>query len=134
MPRLPLHLHAGGLTGVMVSVTPFDWQAHDTYFIVGSPALRADRRHGLPAARRALLLGAGGSARACRTGWEARFWLLFGGVNLTFFPMHISGLMGMPRRIYTYPAGFGLEIWNLLSSVGAAVTAAASSSSCSTSC
>jgi cytochrome c oxidase subunit I+III len=114
----------GGLTGVMVSVTPFDWQAHDTYFIVAHlhyvliggmvfPLLAA-LYYWAPA------LGTPLSERLGRLG----FWLLFGGVNLTFFPMHISGLMGMPRRIYTYPSGLGLEIWNTLSTAGAAVTAA----------
>jgi cytochrome c oxidase subunit I+III len=113
----------GGLTGVMVSVTPFDWQAHDTYFIVAHlhyvliggmvfPLLAA-LYYWAPALGRPL------SDRLGRVG----FWLLFGGVNLTFFPMHISGLMGMPRRIYTYPSGLGLELWNVLSSAGAAMTA-----------
>jgi cytochrome c oxidase subunit I+III len=114
----------GGLTGVMVSVTPFDWQAHDTYFIVAHlhyvliggmvfPLLAAlyywAPAIGLPLSER---LGK----------WA--FWLLFLGTNLTFFPMHISGLMGMPRRIYTYPAGMGLEVWNALSSLGALVVLA----------
>ena len=114
----------GGLTGVMVSVTPFDWQAHDTYFIVAHlhyvliggmvfPLLGA-LYYWAPAVGRALSDRLG---RLC-------FWLLFIGTNLTFFPMHVSGLMGMPRRIYTYPSGFGLELWNLLSSIGAAVFAA----------
>ncbi len=114
----------GGLTGVMVSVTPFDWQAHDTYFIVAHlhyvliggmvfPLLAA-LYYWAPALGRPL------SDRLGRVG----FWLLFGGVNLTFFPMHISGLMGMPRRIYTYPSGLGLELWNMLSSAGAVLTAA----------
>ena len=114
----------GGLTGVMVSVTPFDWQAHDTYFIVAHlhyvliggmvfPLLAA-LYYWAPAIGRPL------SDRLGR--WA--FWLLFLGTNLTFFPMHISGLMGMPRRIYTYPSGFGLEPWNLLSSCGAAMVAA----------
>jgi len=49
------------------------------------------------------------------------FWLTFVGMNLTFFPMHFSGLMGMPRRIYTYDAGQGWTTFNLMSSVGAAV-------------
>jgi cytochrome c oxidase subunit I+III len=113
----------GGLTGVMVSVTPFDWQAHDTYFIVAHlhyvliggmvfPLLAA-LYYWAPA------LGTPLSERLGRLG----FWLLFGGVNLTFFPMHISGMMGMPRRIYTYPSGLGLELWNMLSTAGAAVTA-----------
>ena len=114
----------GGLTGVMVSVTPFDWQAHDTYFIVAHlhyvliggmvfPLLGA-LYYWAPALGRPL------SERLGKLG----FWLLFGGVNLTFFPMHISGLMGMPRRIYTYPSGLGLELWNALSTAGAVVTAA----------
>ena len=111
----------GGLTGVMVSVTPFDWQAHDTYFIVAHlhyvliggmvfPLLAA-LYYWAPAI---------GSPLSERLGKWA-FWLLFLGTNLTFFPMHISGLMGMPRRIYTYPAGMGLELWNALSSAGAAM-------------
>jgi cytochrome c oxidase subunit 1 len=51
------------------------------------------------------------------------FWLLFLGFQLAFFPMHISGLLGMPRRVYTYPAGLGLELPNLLSTIGAFVVA-----------
>jgi cytochrome c oxidase subunit I+III len=109
----------GGLTGVMVSVTPFDWQAHDTYFIVAHlhyvliggmvfPLLAA-LYYWSPA------IGTPLSERLGR--WA--FWLLFLGTNLTFFPMHIAGMMGMPRRIYTYPAGMGLELWNALSSAGA---------------
>jgi cytochrome c oxidase subunit I+III len=111
----------GGLTGVMVSVTPFDWQAHDTYFIVAHlhyvliggmvfPVLAA-LYYWAPA------IGTPLSERLGK--WV--FWLLFLGVNLTFFPMHISGFMGMPRRIYTYPAGIGLEVWNALSTIGALV-------------
>jgi cytochrome c oxidase subunit I+III len=113
----------GGLTGVMVSVTPFDWQAHDTYFIVAH--LHYVLIGGMVFPLLAALyywspsLGQPLSDRLGRIG----FWLLFGGVNLTFFPMHISGMMGMPRRIYTYPSGLGLELWNALSTVGAAVTA-----------
>ena len=113
----------GGLTGVMVSVTPFDWQAHDTYFIV------AHLHYVLIGGMVFPLLGAlyywapaVGAALSDRLG-KLSFWLLFLGTNLTFFPMHVSGLMGMPRRIYTYPSGLGLELWNLLSSIGAAVFA-----------
>ncbi|HEY8537562.1 MAG TPA: cbb3-type cytochrome c oxidase subunit I, partial [Steroidobacteraceae bacterium] len=49
--------------------------------------------------------------------------LMFAGVNLAFFPMHISGLLGMPRRVWTYPDGYGLELFNLLSTIGAFVFA-----------
>ncbi|MCR0983726.1 cbb3-type cytochrome c oxidase subunit I [Roseomonas populi] len=109
----------GGLTGVMVSVTPFDWQAHDTYFIVAHlhyvliggmvfPILAA-LYYWAPC------LGTPLSERLGK--WV--FWLCFLGTNVTFFPMHISGFLGMPRRIYTYPAGMGLEIWNLISTIGA---------------
>jgi len=51
------------------------------------------------------------------------FWLVFVGFNLTFFPMHIAGLLGMPRRIYTYPHGLGWDVYNLLSTIGSAVLA-----------
>ena len=53
------------------------------------------------------------------------FWMIFLGFQLTFFPMHFAGMLGMPRRVYTYPAGLGLELPNLLSSIGAFVVAAA---------
>ena len=51
------------------------------------------------------------------------FWLTFIGFNLAFFPMHISGFLGMPRRVYTYLEGSGLEVWNLLSTIGAFILA-----------
>jgi len=53
------------------------------------------------------------------------FWTMFLGFQLAFFPMHFAGLLGMPRRVYTYPAGLGLELPNMLSSIGAFVVAAA---------
>ncbi|GAA0603454.1 cytochrome c oxidase subunit I [Craurococcus roseus] len=114
----------GGLTGVMVSVTPFDWQAHDTYFIV------AHLHYVLIGGMVFPLIGAFyywapalGTQLSERLG-KLGFWLLFLGTNLTFFPMHISGLMGMPRRVYTYPAGMGLEWLNVASTAGAFMVAA----------
>lgn len=115
----------GGLTGVMVAVLPFDWQAHDSYFIVAHlhyvliggmvfPVFSA-LYYWMPLAN-----GHGLSERWGR--WV--FGLTFGGFHLTFFPMHLAGLLGMPRRVYTYDAGLGWEIPNLLSSVGAAVLGA----------
>jgi cytochrome c oxidase subunit I+III len=110
----------GGLTGVMVAAVPFDWQAHDTYFIVAHLhyvliggmvfPLFAAFYYWLPyCSRRAL------SERLGR--WV--FGLMFVGMNLAFFPMHITGLAGMPRRVYTYPEGLGWDGLNLASTVGA---------------
>ncbi|HEY9238572.1 MAG TPA: cbb3-type cytochrome c oxidase subunit I, partial [Burkholderiaceae bacterium] len=115
----------GGLTGVMVAVLPFDWQVHDTYFIVAHlhyvliggvvfPVFAA-LYHWAPLVNGHLL-----SERLSR--WI--FGLMFGGFQLAFFPMHIAGLMGMPRRVYTYDANLGWDLPNLLSSIGAFVFAA----------
>jgi cytochrome c oxidase subunit I+III len=115
----------GGLTGVMVAVVPFDWQAHDTYFIVAHLhyvliggmvfPLFAALYYWVPyISRRAL---------SERLGQWA-FWLMFAGVNLTFFPMHLTGLMGMPRRVYTYADYPGWGLLNLLSTGGAYLVAA----------
>ncbi|HSI58428.1 MAG TPA: cbb3-type cytochrome c oxidase subunit I, partial [Ideonella sp.] len=115
----------GGLTGVMVAVLPFDTQVHDTHFVVAHlhyvliggmvfPVFAA-LYHWTP-----LVNGHRLSERAAR--WV--FGLMFGGFNLAFFPMHVAGLMGMPRRVYTYAAGLGLDGVNLASSAGAFVFAA----------
>jgi cytochrome c oxidase subunit I+III len=110
----------GGLTGVMVAVIPFDWQVHDTYFIVAHfhyvliggmvfPVFAAVY-YWLP-----LVNGNRLSEGLAR--WV--FWLMFGGFNLAFFPMHITGLLGMPRRVYTYAPELGWGGLNMLSTVGA---------------
>ncbi|MET0311219.1 MAG: cbb3-type cytochrome c oxidase subunit I [Burkholderiaceae bacterium] len=110
----------GGLTGVMVAVLPFDWQVHDTYFIVAHlhyvliggmvfPVF-AGIHYWAP-----FFNGHRMSERLAR--WS--FGLMFGGFNLTFFPMHITGLLGMPRRVYTYGADMGWGFLNLLSTAGA---------------
>ncbi|MCB8837958.1 cytochrome c oxidase subunit I [Aurantimonas sp. VKM B-3413] len=115
----------GGLTGVMVALAPFDWQAHDTYFIVA-------HLHYVLIGGMLFPVVAGvyyywpmlaGRRLGDRMG-KIAFWLMFVGFNTAFFPMHISGLIGMPRRIWTYPAGIGLDLWNLVSTVGAFVFAA----------
>ena len=114
----------GGLTGVMGAVLPFDWQIHDSYFVVAHfhyvliggvvfPIFAA-LYHWLPLAN--------GHRLAEHLGrWV--FGLTFGGFHLAFFPMHIAGLLGMPRRVYTYPAGLGWDLPNLLSSAGAVAIA-----------
>ncbi len=88
----------------------------------GALPLRAVRRRGVPDPGRRAATGCRRSPAGCSTNGAAvaSFWLVFTGMNLTFFPMHISGLLGMPRRIYTYRAGLGWDVWNLLSSIGAA--------------
>ena len=114
----------GGLTGVMVAVLPFNWQVHDSYFIVAHlhyvlmggmvfPVF-AGLYYWLP-----LFNGQRLSERLGR--WV--FGLMFCGFNLAFFPMHISGLMGMPRRVYTYAGDLGWNGLNLLSTVGAFILA-----------
>ena len=116
----------GGLSGVMVAAVPLDLQLHDTYFVVAH-------------FHYVLIGGAVFPLLAAFTYWYPKitgrmmdetlgkisFWLVFLGFHLTFFPMHWSGMLGMPRRVYTYPAGLGLEVPNLLSTVGAFVLAAA---------
>ena len=113
----------GGLTGVMVAFVPFDWQAHDSYFIV------AHLHYVLMGGMVFPLFGAfymwtpmiSRNALSERLGkWV--FGLMFGGLQLAFFPMHISGLLGMPRRVYTYLPNGPLELMNLISTIGAFVS------------
>ncbi len=115
----------GGLTGVMVAMVPFDWQAHDTYFIVAHlhyvliggavfPVFAAFYYWFGMTSRRAL------SERLGK--WV--FWLMFAGMHITFLPMHLTGLMGMPRRVYTYLPGSEWTATNLISTVGAFILAA----------
>jgi cytochrome c oxidase subunit I+III len=110
----------GGLTGVMVAMVPFDWQVHDTYFVVAHlhyvlvggmvfPLFAAIYYWAPAVSHRAL------SERLGRWG----FWLMFLGLNITFLPMHLLGLWGMPRRIYTYPAEMGWQTLNLIVTGGA---------------
>src|SRR5690606_679624 len=114
----------GGLTGVMVAVAPFDWQAHDTYLVVA-------HLHYVLVGGAVLPLFAGlyyywpmvtGKRLSDRLG-RAAFWLMLVGFNVAFFPMHIAGLSGMPRRVFTYPEGIGLDLPNLVWTAGAFVLA-----------
>ena len=112
----------GGITGVMVAVLPFDWQMTDSYFVV------AHLHYVLNGAVVFPIFGAlyywmpkmVGRAFNDRLG-KASFWVMFVGFNITFFPMHILGFLGMPRRVYTYRDGLGWEGLNTLVSVGSAV-------------
>ena len=114
----------GGLTGVMVAMVPFDWQVHDTYFIVAH--LHYVLYGGMVFPLFAALYywaPAFSKRRLSETLGRWSFALQFIGVNLAYFPMHFAGLAGMPRRVYTYPAGLGWDLPNLLSTVGAFIIA-----------
>ena len=114
----------GGISGVMTAAVPFDWQATDSYFVVAHlhyvliginvfPVIAAFY-YWFPKITGRLM-----SERLGR--WN--FWVMFIGANLTFFPMHLVGLRGMPRRVYTYAPGLGWDWLNLTESIGAAVFA-----------
>jgi len=112
----------GGLTGVMVASVPFDTQVHDTYFVV------AHFHYVLVGGAVFPLLGAvyywfpkiTGRMMSERAGtWS--FWLTFIGFNLTFFPMHLLGLQGMPRRVYTYQPDMGWGAMNLFVSASSLI-------------
>jgi len=116
----------GGLTGVMVAMVPFDWQAHDSYFIVAHLhyVLIGGMVFPMFAAIYYWLPMSSSRPLSERLGkWV--FWLMFAGMHLTFLPMHLTGLMGMPRRVYTYLPDRGWEIPNLISTVGAFIFATA---------
>ena len=115
----------GGLSGVMFAAIPFDQQLTDTYFVV------AHFHYVIFGAAVFPLLGGmyywfpKVTGRMYYERWgQASFWLTFAGMNLTFFPMHILGLEGMPRRQYTYPAHLGWTGLNLLETIGAYLLAA----------
>jgi cytochrome c oxidase subunit I+III len=115
----------GGLTGVMVAVVPFDMQVHDTYFIVAHfhYVLIGGVVFPIFAGLHFWLPKITGKMMSERLGrWS--FWLTFTGFNVAFFPMHVMGLMGLPRRVYTYPQALGLDSMNLAATGGAFVMAA----------
>jgi heme/copper-type cytochrome/quinol oxidase subunit 1 len=110
----------GGISGVMVAVMPFDWQAHDTYFVV------AHLHYVLVAGNALPMFAAFYYWLPKITGWmlnerlgKISFWVTLIGLHLIFFPQHWLGLAGMPRRVYTYQDGLGWNSGNLVSSIGA---------------
>src|SRR5690606_16668924 len=106
-------------------MVPFDWQVHDTYFVVAHfhYVLIGGMVFPLFAALVYYLPRATGRTISERGG-RITFWLLFVGINVTFLPMHLTGLLGMPRRVYTYPAGIGWDGLNMASSLGSYVVVA----------
>jgi cytochrome c oxidase subunit 1 len=115
-----------GLTGIMLAAAPFNWQLTDSYFVVAHFhytliggmlfALFGGVYYWFPKATGRMLSESLGK-------WS--FWLLVIGFHMTFDPLHFAGLLGMPRRIYTYPPGRGWEGLNLLASIGVIFQAAA---------
>ncbi|HEX6573799.1 MAG TPA: cytochrome c oxidase subunit I [Gemmatimonadaceae bacterium] len=110
----------GGISGVMHSSPPADLQQTDTYFIVAHfhYVLFGGSIMGIFGGIYHYFPKMTGRLMNERLG-KIHFWINFIGMNLTFFPMHFSGMLGMPRRIYTYDAGQGWDTFNLISSIGA---------------
>ena len=114
----------GGLTGIYLAAFPLDWQVHDSYFVVAHFhytlfggaifAIFGGLHYWWPKMFGRLLDEKLGK-------WT--FWLMFVGFNVTFMPQHFLGLMGMPRRIYTYSNGGLWETYNLISTIGSGVMA-----------
>jgi cytochrome c oxidase subunit I len=112
----------GGLTGIMLAAAPFTYQVTDSYFVVGHFhfvliggtvfGVMAGIHYWYPKATGRML-----SERLAR--WQ--FWLLLIGFILTFGPMHFSGMLGMPRRIYTYEPDRGWAVWNQITTLGALI-------------
>ena len=115
----------GGVTGFMTASVPVDWQLTDTYFVVAHLHYVLIGINVLP------VLGATyfwfpkmtGRMMDERLGrWN--FWLVFIGLNVAFLPMHLTGLYGMPRRVYTYREGMGWDTLNLITTIGGFILAA----------
>jgi cytochrome c oxidase subunit 1 len=108
-----------GLTGIMLGAAPFDWQLSNSYFVV------AHFHYVIVGGILFTIFGAfyhwfpKMSGKMCNeTLGKLHFWLFFVGFHLTFDFMHIPGMLGMPRRIYTYEPGRGWDVWNLIVTIG----------------
>ena len=115
-----------GLTGIMLSVAPFNWQLHDSYFVVAHFhfTLIGGFVFGMFAGLYYWFPKVTGKMLDQRLG-KLQFWLLTIGFNVTFLPMHFLGFLGMPRRIYTYAPGRGWEMTNMMATIGAFMQAIA---------
>ncbi len=116
----------GGISGVMHSSPPADLQQTDSYFIVAHfhYVMFGGSIMGLFAGIYYYYPKMFGRMLDEKLG-KVHFWLTFVGMNLTFFPMHFSGMLGMPRRVYTYDSGQGWDLFNQMSTWGAYLLAVA---------
>jgi cytochrome c oxidase subunit I len=115
----------GGITGIFLATFPVDWQLNDTYFVVAHFhyvlmggavfSIFAGLYYWFPKITGRMLNESLGK-------WS--FWVMFIGFNMTFFVQHALGLSGMPRRIYTYPAGQGWSTYNMISTIGSFILGA----------
>ncbi len=112
----------GGLSGIFLAAFPVDWQVTDTYYVVAHMhyVLFGGSVFGIFAGLYYWWPKIFGRMLDERLG-KIHFWLVFLGFNLTFFPQHMLGLLGMPRRIYTYQEHGLWQAYNLISSIGAGV-------------
>jgi cytochrome c oxidase subunit I+III len=115
----------GGLTGIMFAAIPFDQATTDTYFVVAHFHFIIFGAAVFPIFGGMYYWFPKVTGRLYHERWaQASFWLTFVGTFLTFFPMHIVGLLGMTRRVYTYEAGLGWNGYNLVETIGAYLMAA----------
>jgi len=110
----------GGITGITLASPPVDLQQTDTYYVVAHLhyVLFGGSIMGILAGAYYWFPKITGRMLDERLG-KLHFWLTFIAMNITFFPMHILGTEGMPRRYYTYEAGMGWDLWNMVQTIGA---------------
>jgi cytochrome c oxidase subunit I+III len=109
----------GGLSGAMFSAVPFDQATTDSYFVVAHLHYVLAGGVVFPMFGGLYYWGPKMLGRMLHEGWgKVSFWLMFAGFNLTFFPMHLTGLEGQPRRTYTYHPGLGWDADNLIMAIG----------------
>jgi cytochrome c oxidase subunit I+III len=110
----------GGLSGIMFAAIPFDQQTTDTYFVVAHFHFIIFGAAVFPILGGMYYWFPKVTGRMYHERWaQLSFWVTFVGTMLTFFPMHIVGLLGMTRRVYTYHSGFGWDAYNLSETIGA---------------
>jgi cytochrome c oxidase subunit 1/cytochrome c oxidase subunit I+III len=115
----------GGLSGITLAAIPFDQQVHDSYYVIAHFHFVIFGAAVFPILGGMYFWFPKVTGRMYHEGvGKASFWLTFLGTFLTFFPMHIVGLLGMPRRNYSYPSGMGWTALNLLESIGSYILAA----------